>query len=284
MTVYSDNPAGRLHELITLFRRNATSQSIPHAWAASLNIPYSNSPDLLRRLAHVFRLPAEIETELRHVGAEEFDSDLALRWRATIPDGLGPAFFSGQQSGQLAPRFDDASLGSLEYCNVVLHRHRPQRVFSDSELDRIREAIAELEAEVRDNAGLDASLRDFMLFHIDAMTRALQDIAVRGAAALEEALDQAAGAAQRRVDLTVDAKSHSSVWIKFANLIVVVAAVLQIGTSGLALPSQIRQELEGPPPAQPVVVKVIQEPVREPGTPAPSVQQSEQVTQSNGSH
>lgn len=283
MTVYPDNPAGRLHGLLTLFRSNASGQSIPHAWAATLGIPDVNSPDLLRRLAHVFRLPAEIEGELRHVDEEEYDSDLALRWRKTIPAGLGPELFTSHQSVQVAASFDDASLSSLEHCSYVLHRYRRQRVPSDFELDRIRDAIAELEAEVRSQPGLDANLRDFLLFHAGAMTRALEDLVVRGPAALEEALDQAVGAAYRRVDLTAHKDSHG-VWTKFGNLIVVVAAALQIATSSFVLPGQIRQELDGPPPAQPVVVKVIEEPMQEPGLRTPSVQQHiEKVPESSDS-
>lgn len=283
MTVYSDNPAGRLHELITLFRRNASTSTIPQAWAAALGIRDLNSPDLLRRLAHVFRLPAEIQAELDQVDEDEFDSDLALRWQATIPQGLGPALFTGQQSAQLVPKFDDASLSSLEHCSYVLHRYRRQRVLSDSELDRIRKAIVELEAEVRSQPGLDASLRDFLLYHAGAMARALEDLAVRGPAALEEALDQAMGAAYRRVDLTAD-KDSPGVWAKFGNLIVVVAAVLQIATSSFVLPGQIRQELEGPPPAQPVVVRVVEEPVQGPTPSAPNGQKHiEYIAESSGS-
>jgi hypothetical protein len=108
--VYSDNAAGRLHELITLFRRNAGQSTVPQAWAAVLGISSVESPDLLRRLGYVFRLPAEIEAEIGQVDGGEFDSDLALRWRVTIPAGLGPALFTGNQSGQIVSRFDDASL------------------------------------------------------------------------------------------------------------------------------------------------------------------------------
>ena len=262
MTVYRDNPAGRLHELVTEFRSKAGQRPISHAWAAVLGIPDVNSPDLLRRLAHVFRLPAEIEAEIQQVDNREYDSDLALRWQVNIPGQLGPVLFTGNQSGQIATRFDDASLYSLEYCNVTLHRHCPQRVFSDSQLDGIRELISELGAEVDRTPGLDPSLRDFMLSHAVAMLRALEDLAVRGPVALEEAFDQAVGAAYRRKDLTVKKESDSGVWTKFQNLIIAVSAVLQIATSSFVLPSQIRQELEGPPPPQPPVVKIIEVPAK----------------------
>jgi len=278
---YLDNAAGRLHELVTAFRRNSGTGTIPQAWSAVLGGASIDDPDFLRRIAYVFRLPEEIERELSQVDEGEFESDLARRWQGSIPPRLGPAFFSGQQSGQISGSFDDASLMSLEYCSYVLHRYRPQRYVSDSEVERIRMLIEELQAEVTDQPGLDPDLRDFLSFHVNAMQQALLDLAVRGPAALEDALDRAVGAAQRRTDLTVKADSNSSAWTKFGSIIIAVAAVLQIATSSLALPSQIRGELEGPPSPTPVVVKVIQEP---PEAPVPQIaHNAERVTESGGS-
>jgi hypothetical protein len=259
VSVHLDNAAGRLHELITTFRRNSGPGTVPQAWAAVLGSPSIEHPDFLRRLAYVFRLPEEIERELDEIDEDEFASDVARRWKGSIAPRLGPALFLGQQSGQVSPGFDDASLTSLEYCSYVLHRYRPQRYISDGEVERIRLLIEELQSEVRGQPNLDPELRKFLSFHITAMQQALLDLAVRGPSALEEALDQAVGATQRRTDLTVKADSNRSVWTKFGNVIIAVAAVLQIATSSLALPSQIRAELEGPSPATPVVVKVIQE-------------------------
>jgi len=268
--VFSDNAAGRLHVLVTAFRRHASNQTIPQAWAAALGMSDIGSPVLLSRLAYVFRLPEEIEHEIAMVDVQEYDNDLALRWRMMISGRLGPALFSGGQAGQIATAMDDASLNSLEYCSYVLHRHRPQRVFSDSELDRIRGLTQELGEAVDADSDMDQSLRDFMLSHVNAMIRALSEVDLRGPVALEDALDRAVGAVRRRVDLVVRMESNPTAWSKFQNLIVGVAAVLQIATAGLALPGQVRQELEGPAPSPAPVIQVRE--IQPPGLTVPPVQ------------
>lgn len=284
--MYSDNAAGRLHELITSFRRNAGQHSVPQAWASVLGVQDVTSPDLLRRLAYVFRLPDEIQHEIAMVDNEEYDGDLAMRWRKTIPMRLGPALLAGGQSVQVSTAMDEAALGSLEYCSYVLHRHRPQRVFTIGELDRIRELISELVAEVKNDAEMGASLRDFLLSHAFAMSQALDDLGLRGPAALENAFDQAVAAPFRRTDLTVRMEEHSGAWAKYQDLIVGVAAVLQIVNLAFIVPGQVRQELEGPPPAQAPVVRVIQVTPSEPEAVVPNGHQrrGDNLTEGQGSH
>jgi hypothetical protein len=240
---------------------SASQQSIANAWAAALRMQPTDLPLLLRRLAMVFELPDEICAILRQIDEDYFDPDLAMRWEARISASLGPALFSGQQAQQLAGQFDGEALMSLEYCSGVLHRQRPERDINDFDLRQIRELIDDLETAIDDGfrtGWLHGELLEFMTFHVAAMKRALEDLDIRGPAALEDALDKAVGAAYRRIDLTVRADDTSrSVWKKFGNLILGVAAVLQIATSSLALPSQIQQELEGPPPTAPAVQVVI---------------------------
>lgn len=267
MTVYSDNAAGRLHELISAFSRIASQQLMAYTWAAVLGMSVDDGPEFLRRLALVFSLPGEIEREILKVSPGEFDGDLAMRWSVRMLQELEPAaLLNNLSSAHVVGRFDKASLNSLEYCSYVLHEHRPQRVFPGSELERIRLLIAELETAVRGAQGLDPDLCEFLLFHAEAMAQALRDLPLRGPAALEDAFDQALGAARRRADLSARGENRSTSR-KFGELIVAVAAVLQITTAGLTLPGQIRQELEGPAPAAPPVVKIV---VQQPDVPAPA--------------
>ena len=284
--MYSDNAAGRLHQLITSFRKNARQQSVPQAWASVLGVDDVTSPELLRRLAYVFRLPDEIQHEIAMVDAEEFDLDLAMRWRLHIPDRLGPALLAVGQANQVSSAITEATLSSLEYCSYVLHRHRPQRVFTTAELDRIKGLISELVAEVKNDSGVGASLRDFLLSHALAMSQALDDVGLRGPSALEDAFDQAVAAPYRRIDLTVRMEEHRGAWAKYQNLIVGVAAVLQIANLAFIVPGQVRQELEGPPPARAPVVRVIQVTPNEPEAVVPNGHQrgGDKVAEGQGSH
>jgi hypothetical protein len=280
VTVYTDNAAGRLHQLIEGFRRNVgqSQQSIPHAWAAALNIGGDPSPGFLRRLSYLVRLPDEIKHEMALVDADEYDGDFALRWERTIPGQL-EQLFTGNQAGHVASAMNATALNALEYCSYVLHRHRRQRVFTTIELDNIRELIRELASEVEDDTKMSPSLRDFLCSHVLAMSTALDELGLRGPAALEDAFDQAVGAVQRRTDLTTRIEDNKSAWTKFQNLLIGVAAILQITTTAFVLPGQVRQELEGPPPSQPSVVEVIQVPPHEPALVVPK---AEKVPQSQG--
>lgn len=149
MTVYSDNPAGRLHQLLTAFRVNVGGHPSAAAWVGAVGLPDSNNAsELGRRLALVLQLPQEIESELAMVDERDYDRDHVMRWRSNVEQGLG-AIFSDKPSDQVAGYFDDVSLNSLESCSWVLHRYRPERPVAENDLDRIRELISDLGYAVR---------------------------------------------------------------------------------------------------------------------------------------
>jgi hypothetical protein len=259
---YLDNPAGRLHRLLLRFRQNASNGRSWRVWAATLGVPDTDFPEVARGLGMLLALPGEIESELARVDPADYPGDIVLRWKDQIVPALVPNLFEGQQADQMAGQFDDASLAFLETCSWTLHRYRPQRPVADSDLERIRKLIGELENELRESADIDPELRVFLLQRCGEMSRALRDMEIRGPAALEEALDRAVGAAHRRADLAARSSEAPGVWRKFGEVIVVVAAALQIATSAVALPGQVRQAIEGPPLPAPVQVKVV---VNEPG-------------------
>ena len=129
----------------------------------------------------------------------------------------------------------------------------------------------DLLGELEPDSGIDSELRAFLLVHARAMERALADLPVRGRASLEDAFDRAWGAANRRADLTAQSDANRKVWKKFGDLLIAVAAVLQISTSSFVLPGQIRQAIEGPQPTQ---VEVVQQGPQTPAAPAASERSS----------
>ena len=266
MTVYDDNPAGRLHRLLGDLRTRQDSEPIQAAWATLLRVPGDDSAELARCTSQVLQLPAEIEAEVDKIEEGLYDRDLVMRWKEPVKSTLAATLFT---TGQIR-QFGDGDMTSLEACNDMLHRLRPQRMLTDSELERITALISELEEELKLDHNIDPELRDFLLIHVQTMARALRDLPIRGPVALEEALDQAVGAGFRRTDLTVRSDTSPSAWHKFGNLIVVIAAALQIAGSSLTLPDQLRQALEAPPPAPAPVIKIIQEMPTEPGVHPPA--------------
>jgi hypothetical protein len=255
--------------LLTAFRRSSSQYPSAAAWAGPVGLPDStNASELARRISLVLQLPSEIESELAMLDKDDYDRDLVMRWHGNVLRGLGSTF-SDRPSNQVAGDFDDVSLSSLESCSWVLHKHRPQRPVAESDLDRIKELISELNAELRNSPDIDPELREFLLLHCDAMSRALSDLAIRGPAALEDALHQAWGAANLRADLSVRSDTAPAAWAKFKDILATTALALGILTTVVGLPAAARLALEGPPPVQ---VEIVQ-PTPSSVVPAPAAEQ-----------
>lgn len=272
MTVYTDNSAGRLHELLSAFRAAGGDE---RRFANALKIPYNDRDGLLHCFVQVFALPDDIKTKICQIDEDSYDPDLALRWQNGLKDVMGATLFWGEKNPDSATFSEFMS--SLEYCSYVLHRYRPSRMPSAPDVEHLKELISELLSQLQDDSSIDNDLRAFLLFHTEAMDRALNDLTVRGAVPLEEAFDRAVGALNRRADLTVRSDANPGVWKKFGNLLVAVAAVLQISTSAFVLPGQVRQAIEGPQPTQ---VEVVQSKSQTATTPAVGGQPNDASEQS----
>lgn len=247
MTVFTDNPAGRLHALVTGFKRNASQHQAYVAWAATLGMQGDLSR-LLDALSMVLELPSEVEAEIDRVDPDEFDRDSVMRWHGTISPVFSNMLFSGEQSSQVANKISDAAMGSLESCSFVLHRHRRQQVLSEGDIDRIRSLVADLTAAIEDDLEAEYELRTFLLRHAKAMARALDHYQIVGTLELEDALDQAVGAVQRRGgEFESKGYTRREAWKRFAALAAGVLVVLQVPQTALELPGEIRDAIEGPP-------------------------------------
>lgn len=264
MTEYLDNPAGRLHRLLVLFRQNASKRRAWQVWAATLGIPGNDYPEVARGLGMLLALPGETESELARLDPADYPEDIVLRWKDKIVPALVPPLFHGQQADQMAARIDATSLADLETCSWTLHKYRPQRPIADSDLERIRKLIDGLETELRESGDIDPELRDFLLQRCREMSRALRDVAIRGPVALEEAFDRAVGAAHRRKDLAARSSEAPGAWRKFGDVIDVIAKALQVATLAIGLPVLAQQAIEGPQPPAQVQVVVVNEPGQQP--------------------
>ena len=226
------------------------------AWAAALGIRPDDFPKLLHAIALVVALPEEIESEISRVDPEEFDRDSVMRWYGNAVSFLAPNLFQGHQAVQVVSQIEDTWLGSLESCSFVLHKHRRQLVITETDLDHIRSLIAELVEATEKELPFEHELRDFLTDHIDAMLRALDEIQIVGAPALEDSFDRAIGAVERRSgEFAVKGYTRREAWKKFGAVLAGTLLVLQIPQTAMELPSEIRGAIESPPP--PAVERVV---------------------------
>jgi hypothetical protein len=192
----------------------------------------------------------------------DYDRDVILRWHDAVVPVLGSALITTDMStsADVAERIDGESLLSLQACSDLLHRHRPEQPIQEAEIWAVRKAIAELLDAVDADPGAGPEFRQFLQAHAQAMARALDDVPIRGRAALAGAFDLAVGAVvheEHRFKTSGDTRRTG--WKKFLKMIGVVSLVLGISANALAMPASIRSDMK-PAPVETVKVEVIETP------------------------
>ena len=271
MSVYADNPAGRLRVLLISFKRHSSDKRpVLSAWAAALGVPATDLPELFRRLGLINGLPGQIQAEVGLIDESEYDRDVVMRWRDSVVPALGAALMTTNpsMSAQLAKRLDAGSMRSLEACSDLSHQHRAEPPIDETRVAAIRKAITELEDAADSDPDADPEFLQFLRNHARAMTQAVDDLPIRGSAALSGAFDLAVGAVvheERRFRKSGD--TRRSGWKKFLVMIAAVAAALQIPLSVLDMPPAVRSDMGSPAQVQEVTVVEVIEVINEGLTP-----------------
>jgi hypothetical protein len=245
VTVYYDNPAGRLHRVLTGLRQvSPGSVSLRDAWARILGVnePSKRMDVLARRIVEVLQLPHEIDVQMQQIDDDYFDRDFAMRWWKPVQKTFEDALFSTAQVSQ-ALHYDNEALGSLETCSYTLHRYRREALPGNDDLNSIRELLTEIEDFVATDGDIDAELAKFLLRHVRAMARAIDDFDIIGADAMEMVLNEALGASMRRgyipnhvdEEESPDDTGSESAVKKFWKMLSRAAVVLSISANLLAL-------------------------------------------------
>jgi hypothetical protein len=265
MTVYHDNPAGRLHRVLQGLKEvNPSSVAVKDAWASVLNVqePARQTDKLSRRIVRVFQLPPQISIETENLDDNDFDRQFAMRWYQPVEKMFAKTLFSTAQIAQVIGSYNEDTLASLEHCSYILHRYRPEPSPSTEDLDSILKLITEIEDEIAGSDDIDAALSEFLLEHVRAMKAAIDDFFIVGARALQERLDQAVGAAVRQPDLMANATNGNegpeseTVLHKFGALLTRIAVVLSISANLLAIGQAAHADLVNDPPKPPTIENV----------------------------
>lgn len=220
MSDFLDNPAGRLHALLTRF-----AQAGPHpnaiAWDAWIAVLAPGTPPApAAAFAAVAQLLALPEAIRRAVDALETDDEEKAELVLDL-DKIESGFEVMANRGQpvkvmLAPFAPagietSAAVRTLRTCSRRLHSEAPEPEVSVEELREFEDAITALMTDVQ-AAELGVELKLLLLRHLHAMLQAIQFVSVTGVVPLEESLDAFAGALQRQPPGAVLEIVQSSGW------------------------------------------------------------------------
>lgn len=247
-----DNPAERLHSLLSAY--NAYDRNIPalDAWRGVLMLnPLLPPARVMRYLSQVADLTDRVRDEV---------TDLPHRRRERLTRHLHSIDTSmdylPQVGGMLAQHFQQyykpEVLITLEEASDALHDLHPRRLVSRNRLGDIRTEIERLALLLKEDTELDADFRDALRVKLIDVIRFINEVPVRGNAAVEDAFDVATGTVHRHGPDVV--RYRGTVVMQHFGLICnSLLLVLNVATAGLELPVAVREALG---PADPTVVNV----------------------------
>jgi hypothetical protein len=237
-----DNPAARLHSLLIQFKQLPPDPPTLNSWAAVLDLPIDNLPELLDAAAALCALPNQVETALRTI--TDIDTDLFLEWKPKVAATLqnftnmsGNSFLAVQQ------QYDSATLTSLAHAAHELGRGGTE--IPADQLADLTQSVRELRGLVETSDGIEEALRQFLLDLVVEMERAVRLVRVRGVDGLEDAMEQAVGALVIRFGGKLpEAIEHKPIGEKLMTTILKFGAIVTVVNSsyqlGLAIDTSIK--------------------------------------------
>lgn len=195
--ITDDNPAGRLHTLLSRFKANGSAGgSIVDAWATTINLN-KDDPAFRRMLGRVASLPADVHDAViaAELGPEyiEMSNDYTVRWSQPIllwncpPDNAVPADLVQQDS-----------LSLLAALSGILHRDASEgRVPANEQLAQIHSALQEALNEIR-TSDLDPGLIRLLIQRLHDLLAAVETVIVGGPGAVLAAVERLAATYDRQ--------------------------------------------------------------------------------------
>lgn len=232
MTTLSNNPAGRLNDLITKMRgvrteKNLNNQrknvTVAEAWSEILAIEIDDRSVLLSRLSRVVRLPQQVQDAVR--AQESLDPNLYLEWVGPVQQALSVMNLDSPWKGVIA-HLDPAKLRSLVFCSDQLSKINPESVSDPKHLEELNSLVNQSIDSLIQNTSLPDYLRVFMLEKLYLLEAAIIDYQFLGASPLVEVFESTVGACALNPNLytySCQDGSGQSFWDSMSKLHIVVS-------------------------------------------------------------
>lgn len=192
--VYKDNPAGRLHVVLSKLTQVERSAPLPAAWASVFEVHQTESIELTRRIVTVMELAVVATREVRAVATDEGDAVLT-QWIDPVTTSMGSATYA-TATATMTDRLTESVLFSLAAASRELHRLAPEGLLDGASQEAALEVVAELLETLRHDPDLDPATREILLRQAAALQLALNIAWVSGPVAVREALFGAMGVAK----------------------------------------------------------------------------------------
>ncbi len=228
-----NNPASRLHEVLSKLAAMPTMNPCRQALASALEVSPNDSLLLFDRIARMADLAQRAKEQVLASGDD--DANHFLEWLPKVEIALANLSLPGHLSGftgQISP----VALENLRLCGVMLSRQSREPELVDEEIMRLFKEIDGLIEEVKASA-ISPAVRDYVLRHLLRISQALRDYRLFGAEPIRGEVEAAVGSV---IFHPVEAKDAGE---RYWGLIVKIANLMQIGGAAVAITSGMLQLL-----------------------------------------
>lgn len=224
----TNNPAGRLHELLVAARAVSPQKGMKAIWMEVLEA--DGDATLLRRLGQVYTLPGDIRSQVK--AHPEENEELLLRPLVKVEAGLQLPF--GAKGQQLRQTVDDAALIGLEWTSERLSQVRGEPAVAEDDLKQLQVLVQELFEEVL-RAEIDDELRTFLLRHLQTMEAAIEEVRICGVSAIRDVVEATVGGIGLRMMSRGDESSDEGNRLRTKLARVAARAALLVGLTNGAI-------------------------------------------------
>ncbi len=184
-----ENPAGRLHEILTQLKGSSANSKLKNIWADVLGIDKNDEMKVVRQVIEVYRLTLEVEKLIKlkpEINHELYLASFDIMENITSPTNFHKLWH--EVSGQ----FETDVLTRLEFCSYELSRFYEEERVSEEEILEISEMVESLFEELN-NSSIDDVSKLLLLEEIERIRHALANYRIKGAKGVKEALQATLG-------------------------------------------------------------------------------------------
>lgn len=193
--VPTDNPAGRLHQVLSQIAHADGSQQTAMILRDVLGTDGQPDNDLFREIAAFVDLAGETYAAIHQL--EDESHGLLLRWMGRFNKLVPLLLYSGNPVNQLQEHITPETLFGLEICADLLHRRTPEATLTPEKVPELIDLARQMIDAIGADDSLPTPIRLHLIGRLQEVEYALIHIRTTGYAGLESALDKLTGTVVR---------------------------------------------------------------------------------------
>lgn len=225
----SDNPAVRLHAILSAQRACGDQVPVKEAWARVLDCDSDDMAVFFQRFAAVADLPGQISERLtRHPDAAS--APHLMDWWEPVHQSLAQIRAGANANVNATQPLTDAVMASLAFVGWII-RTDAGRQPTEDEVAELLSVLDQFEQQVIDAEDIASDLRLYLLEHTRQMRTSILLVKVKGADALRDAAETGFGGAVFWITAEQKDPFVERLWAVATK----VATVAQLATTGVAI-------------------------------------------------